>query len=562
MRFTFTCRILVGCFAFIAFANSGVTLLSENSQTADLPKIVKSNGRYALFVDGAPYLMLSGQAHNSSDWPAMLPGVWKAGELLNANTIEIPIYWEQFEPQQGKFDYSTLDLVLKQAREHNFHLVLLWFGTWKNGNMNYTPQWIKTNPGRYPRAEDANGLPLDSLSAVSDSNVKADCAAFSTLMSHLKAEDPEHTVLMVQVENEAGIYRSSRDFSPQAQNLFNAQVPDTLLAALHKHPGTWQEVFGAEADENFEAWCVAHYIEQVARAGKAKYPLPLYVNAALRDPLRPKPSAYSLDVGYPSVFEYGGPTDTVLNIWKSTAPSIDVIAPDIYFGDYSRYNLVLELYTRPDNPLFVPETGDDPAFARYLFTTVGHGGIGFAPFGIDSITNRNISATGIRGVPNKVASTADAMLVPDALATNYALFASMDREIALWNFEGKIQGSAEDLHSDTQTMAFGKWEAIVRYGLAAYGDGPPHQAQSGPPGGALIAQLSPDSFLVIGFHVRVDFKIADPSSTKQRQFLTVEEGSYKAGKWTPLRLLNGDETDFGLNFSSVPEILKVTMATY
>jgi beta-galactosidase GanA len=78
--------------------------------------------------------MLGAQSNNSSNWPATLPEVWPAIEYLHANTLETPIYWEQFEPKQGQFDYSAVDTVLAQARAHRVHLVLLWFGTWKNGS--------------------------------------------------------------------------------------------------------------------------------------------------------------------------------------------------------------------------------------------------------------------------------------------------------------------------------------------------------------------------------------------------------------------------------------------
>ena len=119
-----------------------------------LPRIVKKDGRYALLVNDAPYLMLSAQVNNSSEWPAMLPKVWPAIEYLHANTVEMPIYWEQFEPEAGRFDYSVLDTLLAQTREHHLHLVLLWFGTWKNGSAHYAPAWIKLHNDLYPRVVD------------------------------------------------------------------------------------------------------------------------------------------------------------------------------------------------------------------------------------------------------------------------------------------------------------------------------------------------------------------------------------------------------------------------
>ena len=153
-----------------------------------IPSIVQKNGHYALMVDGEPYLMLGVQANNSSAWPAYLDKVWPAAETLHANTVELPIYWEQLEPTQGKFDFSVVDLILKQAREHHLRLVLLWFGTWKNGSSHYTPEWIKLNQEKYPFLRNEKGETVDSPSPFSAAFLDADKAAFRALMRHLKAD--------------------------------------------------------------------------------------------------------------------------------------------------------------------------------------------------------------------------------------------------------------------------------------------------------------------------------------------------------------------------------------
>ena len=81
-----------------------------------------------------------------------------------------------------------------------------------------------------------------------------------------------------------------------------------------------------------------------------------------------------------------------------------------------------------------------------------------------------------------------------------------------------------------------------------------------PDGGALVGQLGPDEFLVAALHARVDFM---PTATgKQRQFVRVEEGSYQNGVWRFERIWNGDQTDYGLNFTSAPQVLRVKLATY
>ena len=182
-----------------------------------IPRIVERDGRYALLVDGAPYLMLSAQVHNSSSWPAELPKVWPAMEYLNVNTVEMPIYWEQIEPQQGHFDFSMVDNLLKEARAHHVHLDILWFGTWKNGSQHYTPEWMKLHPEIYMHVVNKNGQPVDSPSPLATASMEADKVAFSAFLRHLKAADPERTVIIVQVENETGTWGTLRDYSPAAQ---------------------------------------------------------------------------------------------------------------------------------------------------------------------------------------------------------------------------------------------------------------------------------------------------------------------------------------------------------
>lgn len=527
-------------FVLAALLVTGVSLtLQAQVKEHSLPHLVKNNGRFALFVDDAPYLILGAQVHNSSAWPATLPKVWPAMEYLNVNTVEMPIYWEQFEPQQGHFDYTLVDTLLKEARQHHVRLVLLWFGTWKNGSQHYMPEWMKLAPQRYSHVIDKEGRAVDSPSPYATASLDADKAAFTAFMRHLKQADPQRTVIMVQVENEAGTWGSTRDFSPAAQKLFAAPVPPEILKAMlvktTSPSPNWQEAFGSEAEVCFHAWSVAKYIQQVAAAGKAVYPLPLYANAALRDPLKP---------GAPGTYESGGPTDNVLAIWKAAAPALDILAPDIYQQDPIAYLKVLDLYHRDDNPLFVPETGG-AGNARFFFSALGRQAIGFSPFGLDYTRDRSAS---------KDAKPEDA-LTPWAI--NYQLVGAMQREIARLNFEGKLQAVAEESGKTAQTLSFGPWNAVVSYGASrnSRAEGNPE-----PKGRVLVAQLGDNKFLITGLFCRVDFQ---PNSTGQhRQFLRVEEGTYKEGAFQFLRNWNGDETDWGLNFGTEPIALRVSLATY
>ena len=225
--------------AFLA----GLCILPTLLIAADTPRLQQKDGRFALVVDGKPFLVLAAQINNSSAWPASLPSVWPALEAMHVNTVEAPVYWEQMEPQPGKFDFSSVDALLAGAREHHLRLVLLWFGTWKNGQAHYIPEWMKNDTKRYPRALSAYGKVLPVLSASSANNLEADKHAFAALMRHLREADAaQGTVIMVQVENESGSIGTVRDYSPAAQKEFAGAVPPALASALHV--GKWQLVPG------------------------------------------------------------------------------------------------------------------------------------------------------------------------------------------------------------------------------------------------------------------------------------------------------------------------------
>ncbi len=517
--------------------------LVRTSRAVEAPHIVQQDDRHALIVEGAPFLVLGAQINNSSSWPEVLPKVWPALEAMHANTAEAPVYWEQMEPTPGNFNFFTVDALVQGAREHHLHLVLLWFGTWKNGNMHYVPEWVKTDLTKYPRMINAAGEPIDVLSANSRSNLEADKHAFTMLMRHLKEIDStDHTVLMVQVENESGGIGSPRDFSPASNKEFASEVPAALLKIVAKPRGTWREVFAGRADETFQAFYQARYVNEIAEAGKREFNIPLYCNVWLNYPVAELPERQipNPGVGYPS----GGPTQDMLPLWKALAPAVDIIGPDIYSDDFPFDRSILETYNRPDNALWIPETGHGDSYAPLLFLALGHGAIGFSPFGID-----------------RTAWTFAAGEGPKAHTQNYALLAPMSRELASLNFAGKLKTAVEASGGAEQELDFGPWQASVRFGFPQR-DGRRPPGTTDKSGRALVAQLGPNEFLVTGLDTSVAFHVPGRLPGLRMQILSAEEGFYDHGTWHAVRLWNGDQTDRGISLRGEGAVVRIRLGTF
>jgi hypothetical protein len=529
----------------LAMSSLGTVMLGllPLSFAAEAPSLVQKDGRYALLVDGKPYLILGGQIHNSSAWPVELPQVWESMAALHANTVEAPVYWEQLEPQEGRFDFTNVDQIVQGARAHNLHLVFLWFGTWKNGNMHYVPAWVKSDSKRFPRVIRPDGEPIDVLSPLSRITLNADKTAFVNLLRHLKEIDgTQHTVLLMQVENESGNIGSVRDNSAEANRLFAAAVPSDLLAAAHKQPGTWKQVFGADADEMFQFYYQAKYINEIAAAGKAEFPIPCYINVWLDYPAPelPQRQLEMPGVAYPS----GGAVQKLVGLWRVMAPSIDMIGPDIYADDSQFYRETIQAYHRPDNPLWIPETGRGDSFGKFFFYALGDGAIGFSPFGVDQ------SGSNIFGdEPWKTH------------ARNFALIAPMSREIAQLQFDGKLKTAVEEPGQTSKELDFGKWQATVAFGFPQP-DGRRAPGTKDSHAAALVAELGSDDFLVTGVDASVTFHLPGKLPWIHSEIITAEQGAYENGVWKVQKLWNGDETDRGLCFHEKPEVVHVRMGRF
>jgi hypothetical protein len=400
--------------ATIAAAGSS----DSKGEGEEIPRLEQRDGMTKLIVNGRPYICVAGEVHNgsSTDFAAMERTIHRLAEA-NLNTILSVVSWDMIEPVEGRFDFSIIDYQIRAAREARVRLIFLWFGSWKNGLSHYIPEWVKSDQRRFPRVVNEEGNTLEILSTLSEANRDADTRAFAAMMRYIREIDSEErTVIMVQVQNEVGASGTTRDFSEAANTAFNGPVPEELIAWLQTnrdrlHPelkaawggqgyrtsGTWEEVFGENVprtdkpvpnspdrerraenavlydytDEIFMAWNYAQYIGHIAEIGKREYPLPMFVNAWIVQPMDTGPG------DYPS----GGPQPRVLDIWHAGAPSIDILAPDIYLPEF---NEIAEAYKHNDNPLFVPETGRSSDNAWSAFTQLD--ALCYSPFGIDSLT--------------------------------------------------------------------------------------------------------------------------------------------------------------------------------
>ncbi len=520
--------------------------LSASLAAAELPRLRQQGTATQLLVDGQPFLIRGGELGNSSGEPDYLRRYWSKLKAGNLNTVLVPIYWDVVEPAEGRFDFATLDGVLKDARSHDQRLVLLWFGAWKNSMSCYAPAWVKLDQARFPRSEDSAGRGLEILSPFSAANRDADSKAFAAMMRHLKTQDPQHTVIMVQVENEIGMIPEPRDRSAEANRLFAGPVPAALMDYLARHrsslapelqatwtaaggrtSGTWAEVFGTTpaGEEIFMAWFFAAFTQAVTAAGKAELALPMFANAAL---IRP---SYQ-----PGQYPSAGPLPHLIDVWRAAAPALDFLTPDIYFPNFMQWS---RLYTRSGNPLFVPEALRSPeAAVNALYAFGAHDAIGFCPFAIESNTE---PAAGYLAASYDLVRQLTPLLVEKQGKglTAGLLQESLDNRqpqqvrLGRWIFNTSFERAAPPSLADGLAVVVGTENSALAGGGRA----------GAAPAGGLIMALGEDEFLFAGIGLTVTFASTLPG--QQAGILNVAEGRFVDGTWVHERWLNGDQTHQG-----------------
>jgi hypothetical protein len=507
-----------------------------DGQTALLPHLEQKGRLVQLMVDGKPFVMLAGELHNSSSSSlAYMQPEWAQFAADGLNTVLTPVSWELIEPKQGVYSFELVDGLLAQARAEHVHLVLLWLAAWKNGMSGYPPLWVKQDTKRFPRVME-NGNSVNVLSTFAPATLDADAKAYGALMAHLRVVDTQHTVLMMQVENEVGILGASRDHSAVADRAFAGTVPPELMLYLATHKstlneelrtlwetnglktsGTWTDVFGdsARTDEIFMAWHYATYVQAVAASGKKQYDLPMYANAWLGGADTP-----------PGDYPSGGPQPRVLDVWKAAGESLDMLCPDLYASGFAGW---ANRYHRTDNPLFIPETNGGAVGAANVFYAIGEqDAIGFSPFAIDAGMHGETSLH----LPGFAESRVE-------LAASYKLIASMLPQIQAAQEKGDAHGFVLDKeHPQVDFIMHGVTVHVSLDELFSY------HADSGY---GLLLQDGPDSFIGAGKGFRISFTPRE-SDAGMLGIASIEEGVYDNGNWIAGRRLNGDEADQGNNW--------------
>jgi hypothetical protein len=596
MKFRFQLSLLSACALLI-------TLYGYGQASSSTPHLQKQGTATQLIVDGKPFLALTGELGNNTAtslenmqavWPKLLSG--------NLNAALVAISWAQTEPTEGKYDFALVDGLIKDARRNNLKIVFLWFGSWKNGLSSYAPVWVKRDYKRFPRIRLQDGRTMELLSTFGDATRDADARAYSALMRHIKEVDGEqHTVLMMQVENEVGVLRDSRDRSAPANAAFAAPVPKELMHYLQQHKdslvpelrdvwaaqgfktsGSWEEVFGPgkpesleipiqtksppmsleehevswrqlhwPVDEIFMAWNYARYINTIVEEGKKEYDIPVYVNAWLQQP----------NHAWPGTYPSGGPVPQVHDIWRAGAPAVDILAPDLYLEYFDE---VAARFTRNGNPLFIPETS---ANASNVLSAFGKfNAIAFSPFFIERSAAADTDLAGAYALVSQLSPVITAQQGRGTMTAVRMNQGDAPAEVKLGDYTLTLtyvgNGRVPIAPEPSTKSAAGKQStpaASPKVAPAPDQDlAPPLQAA------AILISTGPDEFYfgAVGGAVRIAFA-PNTSGPKIVGLGDVQQGKFVDGQWRVIRQLGGDDTGQGEILTLRPNApMRVTLYRY
>lgn len=526
--------------------------ISKVDTTKPLPHLKTYGESVKLIVDGKPMLLLSGELRNSAS--SELEYAKKSLDRcksIGLNSVIVTISWEEFEPQEGTYDYTLIDGLIKAAEERSLKLVVIWFGSYKNGKMTYAPSWVKQDINRFKRvlsSKEESGNRQEhpdvkekykgqrrykrTLSASCEATWKADAKAFTKLMERIKAVDENRTVVMIQIENEAGLQDVKLDQQPESLKGYHADVPKPMLTYLNKNKntltpalakawkengektkGNWKELFGDLSYDAYGAWQVAYFMEQITAAGKAVYDIPMFYNAWVK-----------LRSDAPGDYPTGGPIHTMLDVYRAASPSVDLLCPDLYVSEFKEYCMA---YKHPGNTLFIPECRlNNDAVAKAYWAIATEDAIGFAPFAIDDAEDDFPLKEGYR-ILEQLQTLILKTQGTDKLKGFYRQVAPKSKTInaGAWSFD---VGELDKQDEPTQRFKMGNYSFILRHNkkmkeLPSYG---------------LMIDMGNDEFIITGQNLDIFWDSDTPN--KKADALSLEQGEFINGEWVRYRRLNGD----------------------
>lgn len=516
-----------------------------------------------LFWDnGAPFFPLGLQCCNSSAFHASeMKDFWNSVKFTGVNTVEIPVYWETFEPDQNVFCYEFIDECLRQAELHDVKVIFLWFGSWKNGTSKYVPLWIKEKPEKYKRVVTYEGIVTNILSPYCKDNLEADKKAFLELVRYIEQYNrKKYRVIGIQIENEPGMMmRGDRDYGLKADELFQKEVPDRIKTIIFNHElgevtetwktngtqkhGNWTSLFGKKAGEYFSVFGIASYIQELAAEAKQITNLPLIVNVWTDNVGWDEPG-----IDYPA----GGPVSKVLGLWKLLAPDIDVIGLDNYKLDREGYIQDCQNYSKYENPLFLPESHAwDEANSRTMFWAVGkYKAKGLFLFGPEAM----YSDTGeIKPCSIEVMKSIKALVSVQSVLSR---FIDSDQ---IWSIVQEEKMTEQRVYlEDAYIRIFFEFERTdYHHGYFDTKHGK---------GRGLLLRADKNTYYAVGEGINISIR-QDSTALYSRQrmdkyigYKKVEEGYFdKQGKWVCIRQRNGDESDYGIWITSDIGAVKIEL---
>ena len=220
------------------YYNSQYTIAPVRRKVSEVDLSLNGTEKYVLRVDDKPYYGTEIQVR-----PDKLRGYqgWSEDEIEAAfkraaddgfNTLSVPLFWREVEPEKNHFDWRILDRYMEWCHKYGMKMELLWF-SWSSGGR---VQWLWNYNGKQVlRTPDyvcsANGKSEYNMLRTTweysldwrDNDLRdRDAYVLSRVMDHVALWDANngapHTVIGVQLGNEA---RSHGDNTATSAEIIN-----------------------------------------------------------------------------------------------------------------------------------------------------------------------------------------------------------------------------------------------------------------------------------------------------------------------------------------------------